>query len=81
MYFCDCRYSELQIHVVVKKELFVSGPKKMKMKKFLKEYLYEDWYLSDIVPQEMMDELGVSIHEVNTCQWVLITNISSSILW
>ena len=53
------RYGELDIHVVVKKELFKTGPKEMKFRKFLREYNYEDWYLSDIVPQEMMHELGV----------------------
>ena len=53
------RYGELDIHVVVKKELFKTGPKTMKLKKFLREYMYEDWYLSDIIPQEMTSELTV----------------------
>ncbi len=52
-------YGDLKVHVVVKKELFQTGPKKMKFRKFLKEYHYEDWYLSNIVPQEMMHELVV----------------------
>ena len=43
----------------MKKELFKTGPKSMKFKKFLREYMYEDWYLSDIVPHEMTPELGV----------------------
>ena len=54
------RYGELDVHVVVKKELLTSGPKKLKFKKFLKEYQYEDWHLSNIVPKEMMKELIVS---------------------
>ena len=31
----------------------------MTFKKFLKEYQYEDWYLSNTVPEEMMAELVV----------------------
>lgn len=51
------KYGDLVVHVVMKKELFKTGPRKMKFRKFLKEYLYEDWYLSDIVPHEMTHEL------------------------
>jgi len=50
-------YGDLKIHVVVKKELFTHGPQAMTFKKFLKEYQYEDWYLSNTVPEEMMKEL------------------------
>ena len=32
----------------------------MKLKKFIREYMYEDWYLANLVPQEMMTELSVS---------------------
>ena len=31
----------------------------MKIKKFLKEYHFEDWYLSNIAPAEMMKDLVV----------------------
>ena len=56
-----CRYGALDIHVVVKKELLKQGPQKMTFKTFLKEYLYEDWYLSEVVPAEMMGDLAVSL--------------------
>ena len=61
------------MHTVVKKELFKSGPKKMKFKKFLREYMYEDWYLSNIVPEEMMHELAVSALMGNYCFVYLFT--------
>ena len=55
------RYGDLKVHVVVKKELFErQPPKAIPFKKFLKEYQYEDWYLSNTVPEEMMKELVVS---------------------
>lgn len=50
-------YGNLDVHVAVKKEVLTSGPKKMPFKKFLKEFNYEDWYLSNFVPLEMMKEL------------------------
>ena len=54
------RFGELFIHVVVKKELFNTGPQRLRFRKFLKEYQYEDWYLSNTIPQEMMPDLTVS---------------------
>lgn len=51
------KYGGIDIDVVVKKELLKSGPQKMSFKKFLKEYNYEDWYLSNFIPLEMMHEL------------------------
>lgn len=60
MDFFDVRYGGIDIDVVVKKELLKSGPQKMSFKKFLKEYNYEDWYLSNFIPLEMMHELVVS---------------------
>jgi len=32
----------------------------MKFSKFLKEFRYEDWYLSNFIPIEMMSELRVN---------------------
>lgn len=58
-------YGDLDIHVVVKKELIKKGPKVLKFKKFLKEYHYEDWYLTNTIPQEMMKE--VEVPPVLTC--------------
>jgi len=46
---------------MIKRELLQKGIKKMMMKQFLKQYNFEDWYLSNIIPQEMMHELVVSI--------------------
>ena len=61
MGYCRCSYAHLDVHVTVKKELLTKGNRKLKFKKFLKEYHYEDWYLSNIVPTPMMRELIVSI--------------------
>lgn len=79
------KYGDLDVHVVVKKELFTTGPKKLKFKKFLKEYQYEDWYLSNIVPKEMMSELilpnclkcGIQHHLMESEIWMSAGGTSS----
>jgi len=52
--------------VVVKKELLRTGPKRMQFQKFLKHFTHENWYLSNYIPQEMMHELHVSRHTLNS---------------
>ena len=54
------RYGSIPVDVVVKKELLRTGPKRMPFHKFLKQFTYEDWYLTNYIPQEMMHELHVS---------------------
>lgn len=54
------RFGELDIHVVVKKDLLRKGPQKMKFRKFLREYQFEEWYLTTSLPQPMMSDLIVS---------------------
>ena len=47
--------------ITVKKELLKQKTKrKMLFRKFLLDYMYENWYLSSTVPLEMMGELPVS---------------------
>lgn len=53
------RFGKIEIEVVVKKEYFKSGPKRLKFEKFLRDYLYEDLYLTNFVPESMMEELVV----------------------
>ncbi|XP_074656672.1 uncharacterized protein LOC141909890 [Tubulanus polymorphus] len=55
-------YGSLDIEVTMKKEMVLLRQpgfrvQKMKLSKFLKEYKYEDWYLSSLVPQPMINEL------------------------
>ncbi len=51
-------YGSLYVHIMVKKEgLTRNKLRKVPFSKFLKEYHYEDWYLSNIVPAEMTKEL------------------------
>ncbi len=51
-------YGSLYVHIMVKKEgLTRNKLRKVTFSKFLKEYHYEDWYLSNIVPAEMLKEL------------------------
>ena len=46
---------------MVKKEGLVKNQlREMTITKFLKEYHYEDWYLSNIAPAEMMKDLVVN---------------------
>lgn len=51
------RYGDLNVTVTVKKERRAHEYTWMTMKKFLLDYLYEDWYLSTILPPEMAEEL------------------------
>ena len=45
---------------MVKKEGLIKNQlREMTITKFLKEYHYEDWYLSNIAPAEMMKDLVV----------------------
>ena len=53
------RFGKIEIDVVVKKESFKSGLKRLKFDKFLRDYLYEDLYLNNFVPESMMEELVV----------------------
>jgi hypothetical protein len=55
-----CRYGELIVSVTVKKEHAKKEIQRVKFKKFLREYEYEDWYLASIMPREMMHEFAVS---------------------
>ena len=52
------------MHVTVKKERTKLDKQKVKFKKFLREYEYEDWYLTNIMPREMMHEFTVSLFSV-----------------
>lgn len=55
------RYGKLNVSVTVKvmrrKDEVQTAPYVMKLKKFLLDYMYEDWYLSSIVPAPLMEEL------------------------
>lgn len=59
--FCVFRYGKLNVTVVVKKERLTKGGRIMKFSKFLLDYMYEDWYMSNTVPSEMLEELPVSV--------------------
>lgn len=55
------RYGDILVHVTVKKERAKTiNHQVVTFKRFLKEYQYEDWYLSNIVPQAMMSDLTVN---------------------
>ena len=59
-----CRYGKVNVSVTVKvmrkKDEIQTAPIVMKLKKFLYDYLYEDWYLASTIPRQMMGELPVS---------------------
>ena len=58
----------------MKKEgLITNQLREMKIKKFLKEYHFEDWYLSNIAPAEMMKDLVVMLFSI----FVIIHNFLS----
>ena len=46
---------------MVKKERAKSVPMKMTLNQFLRDYQYEDWYLSTVTPREMLLELAVKL--------------------
>ena len=45
----------------IKKQLQRQVETVMQYKKFLLDYLYEDWWLASIMPQEIAEEVSVSI--------------------
>ncbi|XP_064652231.1 uncharacterized protein LOC135502945 isoform X2 [Lineus longissimus] len=51
-------YGDVKVRVTIKRAIS-SGQeyKLLKLKKFLKEYKFEDWYLSTIIPQEMRKDM------------------------
>ncbi|XP_033727153.1 bifunctional peptidase and arginyl-hydroxylase JMJD5-like [Pecten maximus] len=57
--YLENRYGNLNVTVTVKKERRAHEYTWMTMKQFLLDYLYEDWYLSTILPPEMAKELPV----------------------
>ena len=60
IYFC--RYGNIDVRTLVKKQGLIKNKlKRMSFTEFLDEYHYQDWYLSNIVPTEMMSDLVVSI--------------------
>lgn len=71
------RYGELLINVVIKKQLMNTEPKPMKLSKFLKGFTYEDWYLSNYVPVEMLHELGVSDYKLYLYSYFFNDNSAS----
>ncbi|CAD5119390.1 DgyrCDS8004 [Dimorphilus gyrociliatus] len=59
-------YGNLLVHVTVKKERAKQmDNKKVTFRQFLKEYQYEDWYLSNIVPQMMT--LDLTLPKIMRC--------------
>jgi hypothetical protein len=55
------RYGTVLVNVVVKKERQREMPRQMGFKQFLNEFLYEDLYLINDVPYEMMADFPVSL--------------------
>ncbi|ESN91780.1 hypothetical protein HELRODRAFT_165856 [Helobdella robusta] len=51
------KFSHIDVNVTVKKSKSDNIPKTMKFGKFLKDYLYDNLYMSNYVPQEMMADL------------------------
>ena len=48
------------VKIMRKKNEIQTAPHVMKLKKFLYDYMYEDWYLASTLPRPMMGELPVS---------------------
>ena len=74
---CHCRYGKILVDVVVKRQ---KGPTdehrsradRMPFAKFIKDFNYQDWYLSSRVPFDMMPDLivscfGVGVYGVCVC--------------
>ncbi|KAK7091446.1 uncharacterized protein [Littorina saxatilis] len=59
--YLQFKYGKVNMSVTVKvmrrKDEIQTAPQVMKLKKFLLDYMYEDWYLASTVPEEMMEEL------------------------
>uniref|UniRef100_A0A2C9M1Y7 JmjC domain-containing protein n=1 Tax=Biomphalaria glabrata TaxID=6526 RepID=A0A2C9M1Y7_BIOGL len=55
------KYANVNVSVhaqtVRKREKIETTQQVMKLKKFLYDYMYEEWYLSTVIPREMMQEL------------------------
>ena len=51
----------------IKKQLQRQVETVMQYKKFLLDYLYEDWWLASIMPQEIAEELPVSHRLIDSC--------------
>lgn len=59
--YLQTQYGKVNVTVTVKvmrkKDEIQTARQVMKMKKFLYDYMYEDWYLASTVPEELMAEL------------------------
>ncbi|XP_076438087.1 uncharacterized protein LOC143277193 isoform X2 [Babylonia areolata] len=59
--YLQTKYGKVNVSVTVKvmrrKDEVQTAPHVMKLKKFLYDYMYEDWYLASTVPLDMMLEL------------------------
>ena len=54
------RYGELNITITVKKQQMQMKKRQMLFRKFLLDYMYENWYLTNTVPLEMMGDFPVN---------------------
>ncbi|KAL5014577.1 hypothetical protein ScPMuIL_008847 [Solemya velum] len=50
-------YGMINMTVIVRRGRAFDPPKKMLFKKYLRDYMYDDWFISSTIPQEMMIEL------------------------
>ncbi|GFO45631.1 Jmjc domain-containing protein 5 [Plakobranchus ocellatus] len=59
------RYGHLNVSVTVKiakrKDKVMTSSQSMKLRNFLFEYMYEDWYLASGIPRDMMEELPLPV--------------------
>lgn len=55
-----CRFGNLSITTTIKKQLQRRVQSLMQFKKFLLDYMYDDWWLATTMPKEMANELPVS---------------------
>ena len=58
------RFGRIKVSVTMRRQLFrqekvIRNIQVMQLKKFLYEYMYEDWYLSSTIPADIMKELPV----------------------
>ncbi|RUS79346.1 hypothetical protein EGW08_012900 [Elysia chlorotica] len=60
-YLADSRYGHFNVTVTVKvarrKDQVITAAQSMKLKHFLFNYMYDEWYLASGVPRDMMEEL------------------------
>lgn len=63
-YLAD-RYGHLNVSVTVKvarrKDKIITAAQSMKLKNFLFDYMYEEWYLASGLPRDMMEELPLPV--------------------